>query len=119
MMPGAEDRIQAAIAELDAVIGRAQEDLYRFQRANEPTREELQALQDAARRGELGDDMRELARRVESGQDSWRAIFAGESPNANLLRGHLERMAEENREAISTALAEDETFDPFAPSPDL
>jgi hypothetical protein len=118
-VPGFDDRLRAAMAELDHVIDRAQEDLYRFQRDNQPTREELQALQDAARRGELGDDMRELARRIEAGQDSWRAVFAGESPNAALLRGHLDRMAEQNREAIRTALADDEEFDPFAPSPDL
>ncbi|MGQ0837435.1 hypothetical protein [Actinokineospora sp.] len=118
-MPGAEDRIQAAMAELDLVIDRAQQDLYRFQRRNEPTPEDLQALQDAARRGDLGDDMRELARKVESGQDSWRAVFAGDSPNTALLYGHLDRMMRENREAIATALAEDDEFDPFAPSPDL
>lgn len=114
-----EERIGAAIAELDSVIGRAQRDLDRFQRDNQPTREEQQALQDAARRGDLGDDMRELARRIERGQDSWRAVFAGESPNVGLLRGHLERMAEENREAISAALVEDDDFDPFAPSESL
>lgn len=114
-----EDRIRAAKAELDGVIERAQQDLYRFQRRNEPTPEALRALQEAAARGDLGEDMRELARRIESGRDSWQAVFAGDSPNAALLRGHLERMAEENREAIATAVEEDESFDPFATSSDL
>ena len=118
-MTAPDERIRAAIAELDSVIGRAREDLYRVQRDNQPTREEQQALQDAARRGDLGADMRELARLIERGQDSWRAVFAGESPNAGLLRGHLERMVEANRESISTALVEDDDFDPFAPSESL
>ena len=119
MMPAGEDRLAAARAELAEVIDRAQQDLYRFQRANEPSRESLDALQAAALRGELGDDMRDLARRVETGRDSWRAVFDGTSPNAHLLQGHLDRMLAENREAIATALAEDDDFDPFAPSPDL
>ncbi|MGX7825681.1 hypothetical protein ACTG9Q_11370 [Actinokineospora sp. 24-640] len=117
--PDMEGRLRAAMADLDQVISRAQDDLYRFQRKNQPTREELQALQDAARRGELGGDMRELARRVERGQDSWQAIFSGASPHADLLRGHVERMVEENREAIRTALQENEEFDPLAPSEGL
>jgi hypothetical protein len=112
---GPEDRILAARAELDQVIARVQEDLYRFQRQNEPTREELQALQDAALRGELGEDMRELARHVDSGRDTWASIFSGNSPHSDLLRAHLDRMVAENREAITTAIAQDPTFDPFPP----
>lgn len=117
--PGSDDRLRAAFAELDRVIERAGDELYRFQRENQPTREELRALQDAALRGDLGDDMRELARSVDAGRDSWRAVFAGESPNVHLLYGHLDRMAEQNREAIGAAVAGDDEFDPYAPSPDL
>lgn len=111
-----EVRIQAAKAELGEVIDQAQRDLARFQRENQPTAEERQALQDAALRGELGDDMRELARRVDRGQDTWEAIFSGDSPNARLLRGHLDRMATENRTAIRTAIEDDPDFDPFPPA---
>jgi len=110
-----EVQIQAAKAELGQAIEQAQRDLARFRRENQPTNEERQAMQDAALRGELGDDMRELARRVDRGQDTWEAIFSGDSPNARLLRGHLDRMATQNRAAISTAIEEDPDFDPFPP----
>ncbi len=110
-----EDQIQAAKAELDQAIAQARQDLARFRRENQPTDEERQALQDASLRGELGNDMRELARRVDRGEDTWEAIFSGDSPSAGLLRGHLDRMAAENRTAIGTAIEEDPDFDPFPP----
>lgn len=110
-----DDQVQAAKAELGQAIAQARQDLARFRRENQPTDEERQALQDASLRGELGEDMRELARRVERGQDTWEAIFSGDSPNAGLLRGHLDRMAAENRAAIGTAIEEDPDFDPFPP----
>ncbi|MGH3912645.1 MAG: hypothetical protein ACRDTC_04445 [Pseudonocardiaceae bacterium] len=110
-----DNRIQAAKAELGQAIAQARQDLARFRRENQPTAEERQALRDAALRGELGEDMRELARRVDSGQDTWEAIFSGDSPNAGLLRGHLDRMAAQNRAAIATAVEEDPDFDPLPP----
>lgn len=110
-----EIRIQAAKAELGQAIEQAQRDLARFRRENQPTAEERQALQNAALRGELGEDMRELARRVDRGQDTWEEIFSGDSPSAGLLRSHLDRMAAENRAAIRTAIEEDPDFDPFPP----
>jgi hypothetical protein len=112
---GVEAQMVAAREELDHVIGRAQVDLERFRRDAMPTREDIRALQEAALRGELGDDMRELARRIETGRDNWSSVFAGESPNLALLQGHLDRMAEENREAILTAIEDDPDFDPFPP----
>jgi hypothetical protein len=114
-----DDQMRAATAELDRVIAQARHDLDRFERENRPTAQERQALQDAALRGELGDDMRELARRVDRGQDTWDAIFSGDSPNAGLLRGHLDRMAAENRAAIRTAIEDDPDFDPFPPQASL
>jgi hypothetical protein len=108
-------RLQAARAELGQVIEQARQELTRFRRENQPTEQERQALQDAALRGELGDDMRELARRVDRGQDTWEAIFSGDSPNTGLLRGHLDRMIAENRRAVDTAISEDPDFDPFPP----
>ncbi|HEY2766307.1 MAG TPA: hypothetical protein VGJ13_20200 [Pseudonocardiaceae bacterium] len=108
-------RIQAAKADLGEVIAQTERELIRFRRDNQPTAEDLRALQDAARRGDLGDDMRELANRIDRRQDSWAAVFSGDSPNAGLLRGHLDRMIAENREAIETAIEEDPDFDPFPP----
>jgi hypothetical protein len=110
-----EDQISAARAELGQAIAQARQDLARFRRENQPTDEERQALQDTSLRGELGDDMRELARRVGSGQDTWEAIFSGDSPSAGLLRGHLDRMAAKNRAVIGTVIEEDPDFDPFPP----
>lgn len=110
-----DDQLQAAKAELGQTIAGAQRDLARFQRENQPTTEERRALQEAALRGELGDDMRELARRVSRGEDTWEGIFSGDSPAAGLLRNHLGRMATEQRAAIITAIEQDESFDPFPP----
>lgn len=110
---GFEDQISAARAELGQVIAQARQDLARFRRENQPPDEERRALQDAALRGELGGDMRELARRVGSGQDTWEAIFSGDSPRAGLLRSHLDRMVADNRATICTAIKEDPDFDPF------
>ncbi len=109
------DQISVARAELGQAITQARQNLARFRRENQPTDEERQALQDASLRGELGDDMRELSRRVGSGQDTWEEIFSGDSPSTGLLRGHLDRMTAENRAAISTAIEEDPDFDPFPP----
>lgn len=108
-------RIRAAEAGLGEAIAQAQRELVRFRRDNQPTPEELQGLQDAALRGDLGDDMRELANHIDRGQDSWAAVFSGDSPNTGLLRGHFDRMIAEHREAIETAIEEDPDFDPFPP----
>lgn len=114
-----EDQLRAATAELDQVVAQARQDLARFDRDNQPTPEDLRALQETAESGELGFDMEELARRVDEGTDSWPAIFSGESPNSVLLQGHLTRMLEENREAARIAVEEDEDFDPFPPAEEL
>lgn len=108
-----EEQLRAATAALDEALEQAVLELARFERENRPTEEERRALQEAALRGELGDDMRTLARRVETGQDDWDAIFSGRSPNAELLRGHLENMIEAHRDAITRAIEEDEEFDPY------
>jgi hypothetical protein len=107
----AEDRLRAARAELDLVIGQARRDLARFEQENRPTAAQLHELQEAARRGELGFDLRELARRVDEG-DSWPAIFDGSSPNAVLLRGLVTRMLERHGEAVRAAVEQDEDLDP-------
>ena len=113
------DQLRAATAELDRVVTQARQDLAVFERENTPTPEETAELQEAARSGELGFDLEELARRVDEGHDSWAAIFAGESPNSVLLQGLLTRMIEENREATRQAIEEDDEFDPFPPAAEL
>jgi hypothetical protein len=112
-----DERIAAAKAELGQVMEQASRDLVRFKRDNQPTEQERQAMQEAALRGDLGNDMRELARKIDQGEDNWDAVFEGRSPNMELLRGHVSRMAEENREAIRVAIEEDEDFDPSVPPP--
>lgn len=114
-----EDQLREATAELDQVVARARADLARFERDNRPTPAELRDLQEAAERGDLGFDMQELARRVDEGQDTWPAIFSGDSPNSILLQGLLTRMIEENREATRAAIEEDDDFDPFPPAEEL
>ncbi len=110
-----DGQLRAARAELDALLESVSRDLVEFRRANEPTPQERQALHDAALRGDLGEDMRRLARYVEDGQDSWEAIFSGRSPHRDLLAGHLDRMIEANREAIAQAFRDDPDFDPSEP----
>ncbi|HEV8557747.1 MAG TPA: hypothetical protein VGR06_15290 [Actinophytocola sp.] len=118
-VPELEERLRAAMAEIDQAVAQARQDLARFERENRLTQEELQALHDSAARGELGFDMEEAARLVDEGRDTWAAIFSGESPNSVLLRGHLERMIDQNRDAVRTALEEDPDFDPFPPDQQL
>lgn len=103
-----DERIRAARTRLDVTLAQAERELARFKRENQPTEEERRQLHEAAIRGDLGDDMRELARRIDRGEDSWDAVFAGESPNVELLRGHIDQMVAENRDAIAEAVAEDE-----------
>ncbi|MEN3612256.1 hypothetical protein [Plantactinospora sp. ZYX-F-223] len=110
-----EQRMRAATAELREAMESALQEMLRFQRENRPTEEERRALQEAALRGDLGDDMRTLARLVEAGEEDWDRIYSGESPNAGLLRGHLDRMVAEHRDDIVRAIEEDEEFDPMDP----
>jgi hypothetical protein len=112
-----EEQVRAAKAALNEAMEQAVRELARFERENRPTEEERRALQEAALRGELGEDMRTLARRVDAGEDSWDAIFAGESPNADLLRGHLDRMIEANRDAIARAIEQEPDFDLYRQEP--
>lgn len=113
-----EARLRAATAALNEVMEEAVIELARFERENRPTEEERRALHEAALRGDLGDDMRTLARRIEAGEDDWDAVFSGRSPNDELLREHLENMIEANRDAITRAIEEDEEFDPYPPDLD-
>ena len=70
------------------------------------TPEEKEALEAQAASGELGEDMRTLVARIQSGEDTWEQVFSGESSHASLLRGHLTRLVEEHQEDIALAFEE-------------
>lgn len=112
-----EAQLRAARSELDGAVEGAWRDVARFRRDYAPTAQEYRDLQDAAARGTLGDDMQELARRIERGDDTWDAVFSGESPNSELLGSTIDRTIAANREAIIQAF-EDEGFDPSRPDAD-
>jgi hypothetical protein len=107
-----EEQMRAAKAALSVAMEDAVRAMDRFERDNKPTPEEQRAMQQAALRGELGNEMRTLAQRVDAGQDNWDAIFSMQSPNSALLEGHLQRMIEANRDAIQHAFEQDDEFDP-------
>src|ERR687897_2635781 len=65
------------------------------------TDEEKRALEEQAGSGELGEDMKTLVEKIRGGEDTWEQVFAGDSPNATLLQGHLDRMVEEHKEDIA------------------
>src|SRR6476661_2614975 len=70
------------------------------------TPEEKEALEEQASSGELGEDMKTLVEKIRGGEDTWEQVFSGDSPNAGLLRGHLDRMVEEHQEDIALAFEE-------------
>ena len=67
------------------------------------TDEEREKLEEQAESGALGDDMQTLVRKIRDGEDTWEAVFAGESPNGALLQGHLTTQLEEHLEDIQLA----------------
>lgn len=111
--------LAAAKAELQATMAAAREALDRRRAVPVHTPSEREELHRDALTGSLGPQMQELARRIETGEDSWGEVFEGTSPAAGLLSGHLDRMALEHGEEIRTALEDDEDFDPLAPDPEL
>lgn len=70
------------------------------------TDEEREALEAQAESGELGEDMQTLVEKIRGGEDTWDRVFAGESPNASLLQGHLTRLVEEHQDDIALAFEE-------------
>jgi predicted aminopeptidase len=68
--------------------------------------EEKEALEEQAASGELGDDMVTLVEKIRGGEDTWEAVFSGESPNGALLQGHLTKMVEEHQDDLALAFEE-------------
>lgn len=65
--------------------------------------EERKALEEQAESGRLGEGMKELVTKIKAGEDSWEAVFAGESPNGTLLQSHLTKLVEDNIEDLQLA----------------
>jgi hypothetical protein len=57
--------------------------------------------------------MRRLANRVDSGEDSWDAIFSGESPFSYLLQGHVKRAITANADMLRDATQSSEEFERY------
>ena len=85
-------RVDAAHAELCEALGalRLALDAARARRRTDETA----ALQRQALSGALGADMRTLAERVRAGATTWAEVFDGTSPDVDLARSHVARMAE-------------------------
>jgi hypothetical protein len=85
-------RADAAHAELHEALGalRLALDAARARRRTDETA----ALQRQALSGLLGADMRTLAERVRAGATTWADVFDGTSPDVDLTRSHVARMAE-------------------------
>jgi hypothetical protein len=56
--------------------------------------DETAVLQRQASSGALGADMHTLAERVRAGATTWAEVFDGTSPDVELARSHVARMAE-------------------------
>ena len=85
-------RVDAAHVELREALGvlRLAVDAARARRRTDETA----ALQRQALSGALGADMRTLAERVRAGATTWAEVFDGTSPDVDLARSHVARMAE-------------------------
>lgn len=114
-----QDPIAAAWRELQAAITASRVALDRVRAQPVHTREEREELHRDALSGVLGNDMRRLAEHVEAGETSWAEAFENESPYSSLLRDHVGRMVDEHEEQVRQAVAEDDDFDPWAPSPEV
>ena len=108
--PRSQEEILAAISEAREDLSTSLADLKETVDAMNArpllTPEEKEALEAQASSGELGEDMKTLVEKIRGGEDTWEQVFSGDSPNATLLRGHLDRMVEEHQEDIALAFEE-------------
>ena len=102
-----EDDILAELAKARAEFDVAQADLesHLEEMRARPllTDDERKALEEMAEKGELDDDMTALVTKVKAGEDSWEAVFSGESPNGALLQETLSRLVAEHELEIAEA----------------
>ncbi|WP_426245741.1 hypothetical protein [Nocardioides sp. LHG3406-4] len=54
--------------------------------------DERKALEELAEKGRLDDDMTALVKKVKDGEDTWEAVFSGESPHGQLLHENLSQL---------------------------
>ncbi|MBI4901512.1 MAG: hypothetical protein HY829_13705 [Actinobacteria bacterium] len=108
--PRSQEEILAAISEAREDLSTSLADLKEKVDAMNArpllTPEEKEALEAQAASGELGEDMLTLVEKIRGGEDTWEQVFSGDSPNAPLLQGHLDRMVEEHKEDIALAFEE-------------
>ena len=108
--PRSQEEILAAISEAREDLSTSLADLKETVDAMNArpllTPEEKEALEAQASSGELGEDMKTLVEKIRGGEDTWEQVFSGDSPNATLLQGHLNRMVEEHQEDIALAFEE-------------
>ena len=98
--------IESAREELSVTMADLQATIAKLDAQPLMTDEEREKLEEQAESGELGDDMKELVAKIKGGEDTWDAVFSGQSPNGALLTGHLTKMWEENGEDIALAFEE-------------
>ena len=89
---GADDRAQRCPRR--AARGRGRSAWPSTRRVPADVRTSTAGLQRQALSGALGADMRTLAERVRAGSTTWAEVFDGTSPDVDLARGHVGRMAE-------------------------
>ena len=94
---------EAARAELAASHVELQEAIDDLSSRPLLTDEEREKLEEQAESAALGEDMQTLVRKIRDGEDTWEAVFAGESPNGPLLQGHITTQLEEHLEDIQLA----------------
>lgn len=94
---------QSAADELAVVQADLQQTLDKLDATPLLSDEEREALEKQASSGALGEPMEKLVEKIKKGEDSWETVFAGESPNAELLQSHLTKLVEDNLEDLQLA----------------
>jgi hypothetical protein len=85
------ETVDAARRELRDALGTARAALTRVRAGTSD--EHVSVLQRQALSGEVGPELRRVARRVAEGSTTWAAVFDGTSPDVDLIRAHVSRMA--------------------------
>lgn len=89
----AKARLQEALAEARAGIERAK-------RVAELTPQEREDLTLAAQRGQLGEGMRGIGDRVAAGDETWEAVFHGETDDTDAFLEFFDEQAREQLPAL-------------------
>ncbi len=102
-----EEEILAELAKAHAEFNVAQADLesHLDKMRSQPllSDEERKALEELAEKGQLDDDMTALVKKVKDGEDTWDAVFSGESPHGMLLHQTLSKLIAEHELEIAEA----------------